>query len=125
MRRTGMHRVLYEGSGAPIRVYARYTEFTSVFATVYFLLVLGVFGAIVMALQLLHFSIVGMVLFMFFLALVSYFAYRIRSNARRWRATGQDSTLILIGNMLTVPIVLFHGFGDFPIGRDLVLIGFQ
>lgn len=101
----GLHRVLYSGEGRAIRIYARYTEFTKFFGFFYLLLFLGVFGAIITMLQFLQFSIVGAVLFLFFLALVSYFAYRIRSNARRWRVTGQDSTIALIANMLAVPVI--------------------
>ncbi len=101
----GLNRVVYKGEGRPIRIYARYTEFTKFFGFFYAILFLGVFGAIVTALQFLQFSIVGTLLFLFFLALVSYFAYRIRSNARRWRISGMDSTAALVANMLAVPII--------------------
>jgi len=101
----GLHRVIYKGEGRPIRIYAPYTRFTQFFGFFYLLLFLGVFGAIITILQFLGFSIVGMTLFLFFLALVSYFAYRIRSNARRWRISGQDSTIALVANMLAVPVV--------------------
>jgi hypothetical protein len=101
----GIHRVVYKGEGRPIRIYAPYTRFTQFFGFFYLLLFLGVFGAIVTILQFLNFSIVGTTLFLFFLALVSYFAYRIRSNARRWRISGQDSTVALVANMLAVPVV--------------------
>ncbi len=101
----GLHRVTYEGEGRPIRIYAPYTRFTQFFGLFYLFLFLGVFGAIITILQFLGFSIIGMALFLFFLALVSYFAFRIRSNARRWRVSGYDSTIALIANMLAVPVV--------------------
>jgi hypothetical protein len=101
----GLHRILYEGKGRTIRVYARYTEFTKFFGFFYLILFLGVFGAIITTLQFLEFSSIGTILFLFFLALVSYFAYRIRSNARRWRITGNETTLALVANMLAVPVI--------------------
>lgn len=101
----GMHRVVYQGGGKPIHVYARYTRFTPFFGLFYMFLVLGIFGAIITVLQMLDFSAVGMILFLFFLALVSYFAYRIRSNARRWRVSGGESTITLVSNMLAVPVI--------------------
>ena len=101
----GLHGVVYEGQGRPIRIYTPYTRFTQFFGFFYLLLFLGVFGAIVTILQVLDFSTVGTTLFLFFLALVSYFAYRIRTNARRWRVSGQDSTAMLVANMLAVPII--------------------
>jgi uncharacterized membrane protein YhaH (DUF805 family) len=101
----GLHRVVYRGEGRPIRIYTAYTRFTRFFGFFYLLLFLGVFGAIVTMLQFLNFSTVGMTLFLFFLALVSYFAFRIRSNARRWRVSGQDSTAMLVANMLAVPVI--------------------
>ncbi len=100
-----MHRVLYSGEGRVIRIYARYTEFTKFFASFYVILFFGVFGAIITILQLLRFNIVGTILFLFFLALVSYFAFRIRSNARRWRVSGQESTISLVVNMFSVPVI--------------------
>ncbi len=101
----GLHDILYDGKGRTVRVYARYTEFTKFFGFFYAVLFLGVFGAIITTLQFLGFSSVGTLLFLFFLALVSYFAYRIRSNTRRWRMTGNETTIVLVANVLAVPVI--------------------
>jgi hypothetical protein len=101
----GIHGVLYQGSVRTIRVYARYTNFTRLFAAMYIVLFFGVFGAIVTILQVFQFTDIGTVLFLFFLALVSYFAYRIRRNASRWKVSGGESAYSLIFNVLAVPVV--------------------
>lgn len=101
----GLHRILYEGRGRTIRVYAQYTRFTRFFGFFYAVLFLGVFGAIITALQFLEFNFVGGALFLLFLAFVSYFAYRIRYNARRWRISGSETTIALVANMLAVPVI--------------------
>ncbi|MBI5470154.1 hypothetical protein HY968_02420 [Candidatus Kaiserbacteria bacterium] len=101
----GLHGVLYQGTVRSIRVYARYTNFTRLFAAMYVVLFFGVFGAIITILQAFQFNIVGTTLFLFFLALVSYFAYRIRRNASRWKVSGGESAASLIVNVLAVPVV--------------------
>ncbi len=64
------------------------------------------FGAILWVLDMLHFNIVSVALFLFFLTLVSYFGFRIRHNARKWRVTVEDdSALSLLWNFFTIPIV--------------------
>jgi len=42
---------------------------------------------------------------MFFLALVSYFAFRIRYQARRWKVIEDQRSLAILAGVLAIPIV--------------------
>jgi len=101
----GIHRILYEGKVRSIRIGGAYNRLSLAFGFAYLILVLVVFGSLVGILQFLSFNSVSVVLFMFFLALVSYFAFRIRYQARRWKVTEDQGTLAIIVNVLAVPIV--------------------
>ena len=101
----GLHGVLYEGKVRTIRIKSQFTGFTLAFAVAYLLLFMFVFGGIVGVLQLMHFNPVSIGLFLFFLALVSYFAFRIRYRARRWKLLRPQGTLGIIFSILAVPIV--------------------
>jgi len=101
----GLHGVLYRGESRPVRVGGGSSAFTPFFAALYLLLVLGVFGGIIGILQAFQFNIVGGTLFLFFLALVSYFAFRIRWRARRWVVLEDRGVAGLITNALMVPVV--------------------
>jgi len=104
---SGVTAILYEGRVRSIRVrntYA-YTRLTFAFATVYLILVLFVFGALIGMLELIGFNPVSIALFLFFLALVSYFAFRIRYQAQRWKVVQNQGTLSLIASVLVIPVV--------------------
>ena len=76
------------------------------FTFLYLALFLIIFGALVTALVEFGFSIVGILLFVFFLTLVSYFGLRIRHNAQRWHVRTEDeSFLSLLWGVFTLPIV--------------------
>lgn len=76
------------------------------FGLLYGIMFLASFGLIVYALTLLHFNPVGILLFLLFLALVSYFGLRIRYNAQRWRFNvAEDRILLLIWSFLTLPVI--------------------
>jgi len=76
------------------------------FGGLYGLMFMGSFGLIVYGLFLLHFNPVGILLFLLFLALVSYFGLRIRYNAQRWRFNvAEDRVLLLIWSFLTLPVI--------------------
>jgi len=100
----GIHRILYEGRVRAIRI-GTYDRLSLAFGFGYLVLVLIVFGSLLGILQFLDFNSVSIVLFMFFLALVSYFAFRIRYQARRWKVTEEQGTLAIIVSVLAVPIV--------------------
>lgn len=101
----GMREVFYEGKVERVKIRTGNTALTYVFSLVYFTLLGVVFGGIVAGLHAIHFNAISIAIFLFFLALVSYFAFRIRYNARRWKITTRDSALSLIGSIFTVPII--------------------
>lgn len=100
-----LHELLYSGHVRDIPVREGYGSLTALFALFYGLLILGVFGGIIGVLQALGFNIVGAALFLFFLSLVLFFAYRIRMRAQRWVVVQQKGVAALITNALIAPIV--------------------
>ncbi len=100
-----LHELLYGGHVREISVRDGYGTLTPLFAIFYFLLILGVFGGITGVLQSLGFNIVGGALFLFFLSLVLFFAFRIRMRASRWVVLQQKGVAALITNALIAPIV--------------------
>src|SRR5262249_52384284 len=72
---------------------------------IYFILVTLVFGIIVLTLASIGFGAVSTTLFLFFLALVSYFAFRIRYQARRWKVSAQSGVIAMAAVLVTVPVV--------------------
>ena len=106
----GLHAILYEGKVRAARVRNGFSRLTLAFALAYLLLFVLVFGGIVGLLQLLEFNPVSIALFLFFLALVSYFAFRIRYRARRWKVTRPGGTIAIIISVLAVPIVRTGGW---------------
>ncbi len=99
----GMQQVLYAEDMQPIHIYSR-IRFGKTFAALYVLVTLGVFGSILAILQALEFNVVGMFLFYLFFVFVSYFAFRIRYNANRWKVLS-DGTFTAMINLLAVPVV--------------------
>lgn len=101
----GLHGMLYEGKTRAIRVRSGYSRFALAFGFAYLLLFFLVFGTVIGFLQLLGFNPVSITLFLFFLALVSYFAFRIRYRARRWKVVRGSGTFAILAGVLAVPIV--------------------
>jgi hypothetical protein len=78
----------------------------TIFDFIYLALFVISFGFILWILNKLHFNIVSIVLFLFFLTLVSYFGFRIHHNAKKWRLeTENENFLSLLWIFFTVPIV--------------------
>lgn len=78
----------------------------TVFDSIYLVLFIISFGLILWLLNTLHFNIVSILLFLFFLTLVSYFGFRIHHNAKKWRLEVEnDSFLGLLWSFFTIPIV--------------------
>ncbi len=79
----------------------------SAFALLYTILFSVSFGVILSILQMLHFNIVSVILFIFFLTLVSYFGLRVRYSAKRWyvTSTSEEGFISLLWNFFTTPIV--------------------
>lgn len=101
----GIHGILYQGKVRAVRIGGAFTQLTLAFGFAYLLLMFLVFGGLVGLLQLLAFNPVSIVLFLFFLTLVSYFAFRIRYQARRWKVLENRGALAIIAGVLAVPIV--------------------
>jgi len=101
----GLHGILYEGKGRSIRLQGGYSGLTFAFSIAYLFLFIIVFGGVIGVLQILAFNPVSIGLFLFFLALVSYFAFRIRYRARRWKLVREQGTISIILGVLAVPIV--------------------
>lgn len=101
----GMHDVLLKGKSRSIRIKSEHSALSAVFGLVYFALICALFLGIVGILTALNFNFASMVLFVFFLALVSYFTFRIRSNAQRWKVSGKEGALSVLVHVLAVPIV--------------------
>lgn len=78
----------------------------TVFDFVYLLLFIISFGFILWLLNTLQFNIVSIILFLFFLTLVSYFGFRIHYNAKKWRLEVEDDNFLgLLWSFFTIPIV--------------------
>ena len=53
-----------------------------------------------------HFNVVSIILFLFFLTFVSYFGFRIRYNAKKWIVARDDESISgLLLNLFATPIV--------------------
>ncbi|MCR4323100.1 MAG: hypothetical protein NUV61_03355 [Candidatus Azambacteria bacterium] len=69
------------------------------------------FGIILGVLKALQFNIVSVLLFLFFLTLVSYFGIRIRHKAKKWSvAPEEEGALGLVWHFLTIPIIRAGGW---------------
>ncbi len=101
----GIHGILYDNRVRMVRVRTDYTRLSIGFGFLYLILFFFVFGAVIGFLELLGFNPVSVVLFLFFLALVSYFAFRIRYQAQRWKIIENQGTFALLANVLAIPIV--------------------
>lgn len=104
---SGVHGLIDKENTTPIRVKVGtvYNTLSFIVGVLYWILILAVFGGIISVLKALGFSVVGIMLFVFFLALASYFAYRIRFNAERWKVVGQESILRMLVSMAIIPII--------------------
>lgn len=101
----GLHDTLSGTAQRRIALSSGYGGLAPLFAAFYVLMVLGIFGGIVGILQAFGFSLVSGGLFMFFFALVLFFAFRIRMRARRWVVLEPRGAAALLTNALVAPIV--------------------
>lgn len=104
---SGIHEVVY---GQPTKMITLRTRESGVmefiFSALYAVLFAVTFGLLLWVLISLQFNPASIILFVLFIALVSYFGLRIRHNAEKWRVyTGNDKVLSLFWNSLTLPIV--------------------
>ena len=102
------HRVLYDQELGEIHLKTNKGSsfFDSLFFILYGILFTISFGIIITVLRILDFNIVSMIMFLFFLTLVSYFGIRIRRNAKDWKVhSDEESATSILWNALTFPIV--------------------
>lgn len=86
------------------------TKSNSFYETMYFflygLLYAVSFGIIVGVLRAIHFNFISIILFLVFLALVSYFAVRIRGHALRYKLSSEKEKLgTMFGNLFMLPVI--------------------
>lgn len=102
---SGLKGIVYENRVRQIRVQPEYASFTALFTLLYLVIIAGIFGGIVSVLQSLGFNAASTVLFLFFLALVMYLAFRVRRNAKRWQVSGTEGGFTLFMHVLVAPVV--------------------
>ena len=74
--------------------------------SVFYLATYGItFGLIHMALSALHFSIASQIIFIFFVALVSFFAYRIRLSAKEYEMVERQGILEPLFDFFFLPVL--------------------
>ncbi len=86
------------------------TKSNSFYELVYFflygLLYAVSFGIIIGVLRAIHFNFASIILFLVFLALVSYFAVRIRGHALRYKLSSEKEKLgTMFGNLFMLPVI--------------------
>jgi hypothetical protein len=69
--------------------------FERIFAVVYGILFIGIFAVIIWGLNLLHFNPVSQIIFLFFLCVVSFFAYRVKGISRDYVYQEKTSGILL------------------------------
>jgi hypothetical protein len=75
------------------------------FSLLYIAAFIFVFGGISFVLTTLHFSIVSQFIFVFFISVILFFAYRIRQTGREYQLTYQESVLTPLFNVILLPIL--------------------
>lgn len=93
-----------KGSYAP-KTSERRPVLTGIFSLFYLLTFLLSFGLISYVLNLLHFNIASQIIFVFFVTLVSFFAYRIRTSAKEYEMVDRQGFLAPIVDFFFLPIL--------------------
>lgn len=77
-----------------------------IFYFIYLLVFVGIFGFIIWGLSRLHFNIVSLAIFIFFLCVVSFFAYRVRSISKDYvYQEAREGILSSLIDFLFLPII--------------------
>ncbi len=87
------------------KVAVRRPLLTAVFTVFYLATYLLVFGFIAWGLNKLHFNIASQIIFVFFVTLVSFFAYRIRVSAKEYEMTNRDGFFGPLVDFFFLPIL--------------------
>lgn len=83
---------------------------TAVFTMLYLVAFLLSFGLITLVLNRLHFNIASQAIFMFFVTLVSFFAYRIRQSAKEYEIVERTGILSPLIDFFFLPILQVGSF---------------
>ena len=75
------------------------------FSLLYVTAFVVVFGGIVWGLTLLHFSLVSQMIFVFFITVVLFFAYRIRQTGMEYTIARRESFLSPVADFFLLPIL--------------------
>ena len=113
-------------TGREIKLPKQRTRFGKIgFGFVYLLAFCLTFGGIILGLSLLQFTWVSMVIFLFFLCVVSFFAYRLRLAAREYVVTReQDSLRAVIIDLFMLPILRAGQYLSIQVSRVNVFVLF-
>ncbi len=107
---TGIEEIVFAGKdAAPIRLRkprGRHPVMNVIFTLIYAVTFFVSFGAIIWFLEVIHFSWVSVIIFLFFLAFVSFFIIRIRRTAKEWVVIDtRESVLRFFLDFFSTPIV--------------------
>lgn len=97
---------------------------TAVFSLLYIGTFLMVFGLISFVLTRLHFNIVSQIIFVFFVTLVTFFAYRIRQSAKEYEMVDRQGFLGPFVDFIFLPVLRVGHLLSREIARLNVLIFF-
>ncbi|HEY4498560.1 MAG TPA: hypothetical protein VJH94_00680 [Candidatus Paceibacterota bacterium] len=103
----GLHKIIRGDDHKLLKIKrASHGALSTFFTLLYLGLFLICFGILITFLIQVQFNWVGIILFLFFLTLVSYFGLRIRHNAKRWQVRSEDEgTISLLWGVFTLPII--------------------
>lgn len=87
------------------RIRTRSLLFYSLFSTLYMLTYLVTFGAIIYILSLLHFSIVSQAIFIFFVTLVAFFAFKVIQITQEYQITVREGIFSPVTDFFFLPIL--------------------
>ena len=98
--------------------------FERIFLIIYSILFVAIFTFIIWGLNRLHFNIVSQAIFIFFLCVVSFFAYRVRSISKDYvYQEAREGLLSSLVDFLFLPIIRVGQWLSTQIGR-LNVLGF-
>lgn len=92
------------------------------FTTIYSLTFLLIFGLIIWGLTILGFNLAGQIIFIFFLSVVSFFAYRIQQIPREYRFKEKEGILTPITDFLMLPILSVGKWLSEEIGKINIIV---
>ena len=94
------------------------------FTVIYLLVFFLVFGGIYLVLDVMNFNIISKAIFVFFISVVTFFAYRIRQTAKEFVLDIESNVLVSFATFLFLPILYVGKFLSNQVARINVLIIF-